>query len=139
MEQLERELIELKASVKSLIDSQSEMQKALTRIADAVSHNEAMRNDISRHGDEINLMRKRYHEQASFLSARPCDNHKRDIERLTMRADDIEQRVETIENEIPTIRLSSSWVFKALLGIVGLLGTVSVGILVHWMEGGFGT
>jgi len=139
MEQLEKDVEWLKANIKHLSEGQAAMQEAISKIADTMADIHALQNDVTRHGDEINLMRSRYHEQASFMSARPCSNHKTDIERLIMRADDIEQRVESIETEIPTIRLSSSWVFKALLGIVGLLGTVSAGILIHWMEGGFGT
>jgi len=137
MEQSEKDVEWLKANVKHLTDGQALMQKTIKEIADAVSQMVSLRHDIDRHDDEIKLMRSHYHKQATLMSSRPCKCHDEAIERLTMRADDIEQRVESMENDLPTVKMASNWIFKALLGITGLLGTASIGIIIHWLSGGF--
>jgi len=137
MEQLEKDVEWLKANIKHLADGQAAMQDAIAKIADTMADIHSLQNDVTRHGDEINLMRSRYHEQSNFMSARPCRNHEESITRLTMRADDIEGRVEVMENDMPTVKMASNWIFKALLGITALLGTTSIGIIVHWLSGGF--
>jgi len=137
MEQLERDVEWLKANIKHLTDGQNLMQEAIKEIADAVTKMGNIQHDIARHDDEIKLMRTRYHEQSTFLSARPCHKHTEEIARLTTRADDIEARVEVMENDLPTVKMASNWIFKALLGTTGLLGTASIGIIIHWLSGGF--
>jgi len=137
MDQLEKDVEWLKANIEHLTEGQALMQEAIKNIADAVAQMGSIQHDIMRHDDEIKLMRARYHEQASFMSARPCHKHEEAISRLTVRADNLEGRVETMENDLPTVKMASNWIFKALLGITGLLGTASIGIIIHWLSGGF--
>jgi len=139
MGQLEKDVEWLKANIKHLSEGQTTMQEAINKLVEVVADIHAMQNDITRHGDEIQIMRTRYHELSNTVSGHPCKRHADEIERLTMRADNIEERVEKIETSLPTVKLASSWLFKALLGSVSIAATLAGGIILHWMKGGFGT
>lgn len=39
------------------------------------------------------------------------------------------KRIDEIEKALPYLKLASSWVFKAVIGILGLLGLVAFGIV----------
>jgi len=139
MEKIEREMEWMKATVQQLADGQKLMQTAIKELTDVVASIAEVKHDIERHDDEIKLMRSRYHEQATFLSARPCHKHGADIERLIDRADMLETRVMAIETHLPTVEMASSWLFRGVLGLVSMLAMLSIGILAHWAKGGFST
>jgi len=139
MEQIEKDVEWLKANIKHLSEGQLIMQQAIKEVADALAQIAEVRHDLARHDDEIKLMRERYHEQATFMTARPCHKHADDIKRLVVRADNLEGRVETVEQHLPTVELASGWLFRGIIALVALLGTVSAGVLMHWMKGGFAT
>jgi len=48
------------------------------------------------------------------------------LKRAFTRIDDLEKRVRTIEDAMPTISLSSTWVFRAALAIIGLLAIIAM-------------
>ena len=136
MEQLEKDVEWLKANIKHLTEGQVELRDSMKALADTMKEMCTMKHDIDRIEDEVQLSRNRYHELSSAITAKPCELNKRDIARLTDRADKIELRVEDIENCLPTLRLSSNWVFKAFIAAVGMLGTISVGIIMHAINTG---
>lgn len=41
------------------------------------------------------------------------------------------KRIDEIEKSLPYLKLASSWVFKAVIGILGLLGIVAFGVLLR--------
>jgi len=137
MDQLEKDVEWLKANIKHLSEGQAAMQEAISKLVEVVADIHAMQNDITRHGDEIQLMRTRFHEQANYISGRPCKRHADEISRLTMRADNIEERLEHVEVDMPTVQLASSWLFKALLGSLSMVAALAGGIILHWFKGGF--
>jgi len=139
MEQLEKDVEWLKANIQHLSEGQLVMQQAIKEVAEALSQIAEVHHNISRHDDEIKLLRERYHEQATFLSSRPCHKHDEEIKRLVVRADNLEGRVETVEQHLPTVELASGWLFRGVIALVALLGTISVGVITHWMKGGFAT
>lgn len=51
------------------------------------------------------------------------------IERALKEIESTQQRVSTIENELPVVRMASSWVFKAVIGAMGILGVAALAVV----------
>jgi len=136
MHQIEKDNAWLKASVEHLLEGQTELRHSMQEVATLVMEVSDMRKDFERVEHEIEKGRERYHDLANCAASRPCDLHRRDIDRLETRANDHSRRLDEIENALPTLKLSSNWVFKALLAACGLLATISVGIIMHAAKNG---
>jgi len=131
MEQLEKDVEWLKANIKHLHDGQVLMQEAISKLTETVSDIASLHNDVSRHADEINLLRTRYHEQATFISARPCRQHDESISRLVTRADNLEKRTEAMETAMPVISFMSGTAFKVIVATIALssVSTMAMNVL----------
>jgi len=136
MHQMEQDNAWLKASVNHLMDGQSELRHSMQEVATLVIEIAEMRKEFERVEREVEKSRERYHDLANCAASRPCDLHRRDIDRLEVRANNHSRRLDDIENALPTLKLSSNWVFKALLAACGLLATISVGIILHAAKNG---
>lgn len=101
------------------------MEERQTKIMELLAANKAEHEHMM--GD-IQTLRDRSHKLASDVQAVWLVKEKQD--RLEMRADDIEGRVESIEQQMPIINMAGGWVFKAALAVVGILGTVAAGVLI---------
>lgn len=55
---------------------------------------------------------------------------RRAIERAFSEIDKTNKRVTAIEQEMPMVKLASGWVFKAVLGVLAVLGVAALGIVI---------
>lgn len=101
------------------------MEERQTKIMELLAANKAEHEHMMK---DIQVLRDRSHKFASDVQAIWLIKEKSD--RLEMRADDIEARVETIEKQMPIVKLAGTWVFKAALAIVGILSIVAAGVIV---------
>jgi hypothetical protein len=102
---MEQEIAALKQQVQSIANGQDEMKTALK--------------DISSSLKALTRLELQHNESQQA------------IKRAFARIDDHEDRVREIEKAIPTIKLATGWVFKASLGVLGILGTVAVMVVVR--------
>ena len=56
--------------------------------------------------------------------------HTDSLKRAYKELENQEHRIEVIEGKMPNVLLASGWVFKAALVVIGLLSTVSTGIII---------
>jgi len=112
----------VKASVVRMEKLDGKQTKILETLASNEAEHKAMRDDIS-------ILRERTHKLGNEMGAIPLVLEQQ--KRLQMRADNIEERVESIEVMLPNMKMASGWVFKAALAVMGLLGTVSIAVIVR--------
>ncbi len=67
--------------------------------------------------------------------ARNAHNARNHHERAFKRIDRVVERVETIEKTMPNLMLASSWVFKAAISVMAVLGVAAVGTVLRGMFG----
>jgi len=139
---VDNHILEIKETLAGLSESMRAMQRSIgriekldekqTRILELLAANktehEAMQHDIS-------VLRDRTHKLAGDVQVAYAIQEK--LRRHESRLDDQERRIEEVERSLPVISLSSGWVFKAALAVIGLLATSAVGVIIHWLVGGF--
>lgn len=97
---MEHEITVLKQQVQTIADGQVEMKTALK--------------DISASLKSLTRLEVQHSEtQAS-------------IKRAFSRIDDHEERVRKIEDSLPTMKMATGLVFKATLGVLGILGSAAL-------------
>jgi hypothetical protein len=52
------------------------------------------------------------------------------IKRCFKVTDEHEERIKAVEAVLPNLLLASGWIFKAVLGVLGLLGMAAIGSLI---------
>ena len=57
------------------------------------------------------------------------------VKRAFKRIDRVVERVEAIEKTMPNLMLASSWVFKAAISVMAVLGVAAVGTVLRGMFG----
>lgn len=67
--------------------------------------------------------------QFAVMEAKQHEDRKA-IERAFREIEATKNRVTAIEREMPVVRMASSWVFKAIIGVMGLLGTAALAVVI---------
>jgi septal ring factor EnvC (AmiA/AmiB activator) len=100
---MEHEIAALKQQVNGIAESQNEMKYALRDIAKSLK--------------SLTVLEQQHSETQGALK------------RAFNRIDDQEGRLRDIEKDMPTMKLASGWIFKFALAVLGILGTVAVGVV----------
>lgn len=63
------------------------------------------------------------------------DNMSEAVKRAFKAIDKVTERVDAIEKALPYMRIASSWVFKAVLFVMGILGATALGVVLRGLIG----
>lgn len=52
------------------------------------------------------------------------------IDKVNVKVESMTEKVHDMEVSLPYLKLASGWVFKAAIGLIGMLGAVAIGVIV---------
>jgi len=105
---IEQKMTTLYQRVENIAESQVEMKSALKDIAASLK--------------SLTRLEVEHNESRSA------------IKRAFTRIDDHETRVRDMEDAMPTIKLATGWIFKAVIGVLSILGFVAITVILRGVQ-----